>query len=117
MILLTIEETGAQEAWTVKNQNLQALVHEEQEEHVLGVIMTKYSLKKGLQMFKKKGEEAVATELQKLHCMETFIPVHKQDMWTSKIKQCPHSCSMSTNVMRPYRDGWWPTGGIREKQQ
>jgi hypothetical protein len=38
------------------------------------LVMTHYSLKKGLRKFQKVGEEAVSKELKQLHMRDTFTP-------------------------------------------
>ena len=44
------------------------------------VILTQYSLKKGLEKFKEKGEQAVRDELQQLHDKDVFKPVASSEL-------------------------------------
>ena len=49
--------------------------------HLLGVAMLQQSsLKAGLKHFNKKGEEAVTSELTKIHTMQTYVPVDPKTM-------------------------------------
>ena len=51
------------------------MMGDEQDLHILGVIMMKYSFKKGLHKFaKKKG--SMTKELTQLHAMMTFITMY-----------------------------------------
>ena len=51
------------------------LNEEETDTYVLGVILTQYSLKKGLKKFEGRAEEAVEKELNQFHDLRCFDPV------------------------------------------
>jgi hypothetical protein len=56
--------------------------------HVLGVILaTQYSVQKGIKLFGKCCRNLVKSELQQLHDMITFIPVHAHKMMCEQRKQ------------------------------
>ena len=49
----------------------------EVDEHIVGLIMAhQYSLKKGIEKFGEKAEEAVVKELTQIHDMDTYTPLH-----------------------------------------
>eukprot|EP00956_Cyclotella_meneghiniana_P028301 scaffold65295_cov71-Cyclotella_meneghiniana.AAC.14 len=49
--------------------------------HVMGVILAQtYSLNKGLRLFGERGEASVKKELQQLHDLVTYTPVHAKDL-------------------------------------
>jgi hypothetical protein len=48
--------------------------------------MTQYSLKKGLEKFKKVGEEAVSKELLQLHMRDTFKPQNVRELSSEQKK-------------------------------
>ena len=50
------------------------------DEYILGVLMTQYSLKKGLEAHDQRAEDAVVKELQQIHDMATFSPIKPEDM-------------------------------------
>ena len=57
------------------------MTQEEINSHILSVTMLQqFSLKAGLRHFNKKGEEAVASELTKMHDMHTYKPVDPATM-------------------------------------
>ncbi|KAL7461201.1 hypothetical protein ACHAXS_001624, partial [Conticribra weissflogii] len=70
-----------------EEQEIAPLADEDIEEHVMGVIMTQYGFKTGLKRFQTRGEDAVTTELGKLHMMDTFVPVHKGKMLEEELKR------------------------------
>ncbi len=61
------------------------------DKHIVGVIMTQYRLGTGLRRFRKRGEEAITAERGKLHKMEMFVPVHKEDMSEKEQKEVVES--------------------------
>ncbi|KAL7466255.1 hypothetical protein ACHAXS_006545 [Conticribra weissflogii] len=63
-----------------EDQEVAALTEEETNEHIMGVIMTQYAWRAGLKRFRKKGKDAMSDELGKLHNMQTFIPVHRNQL-------------------------------------
>eukprot|EP00956_Cyclotella_meneghiniana_P035517 scaffold115573_cov38-Cyclotella_meneghiniana.AAC.1 len=55
--------------------------------HVMGVILAQtYSLNKGLKLFGERGEASVKKELQQLHDLVTYTPVHAREL-TDKQKR------------------------------
>ena len=46
----------------------------------MGVILTQYSLSKGLKEFDERDEQAVAKELSSLKDMDTFFPVDAETL-------------------------------------
>ena len=47
----------------------------------MGVIFAQhFSLKKGLELFGEKADVAVQKELNQIHQMDTYDPVHKSDL-------------------------------------
>ncbi len=56
--------------------------------HVLGVILaTQYSVKKVIQLFGEQGKQSAASELQQLHNMVIFIPLHAHELTREQRKQ------------------------------
>ena len=54
---------------------------QEVEEHVLGLIMAhQYSMKKGIEIFGEKGEEATLKDLKQIHDMDTYTPISVSDL-------------------------------------
>ena len=54
---------------------------QDQVEHVLGVALAQvYSLKRGLKEFGQEGKNAVQSELQQHHDMETYFPIHPKEL-------------------------------------
>ena len=47
---------------------------------IVNYAMTQYSIRKGLNKFKKSGEAAVEKELKQLHMMSTFTPMNLANM-------------------------------------
>jgi hypothetical protein len=46
--------------------------------HMLGVIMAQqYNIQKGIKLFGDEGRKSVSKELQQLHDMHTYEPVHQ----------------------------------------
>ncbi len=65
--------------------------------HVLGVILaTQYSVKKGIQLFGDRGKQSATSELQQLHNMATFIPVHAHELTREQRKQALASLMFMT---------------------
>eukprot|EP00957_Ditylum_brightwellii_P069768 5297879-Ditylum_brightwellii.AAC.1 len=62
-----------------KDKNAHELT-EHQEAHLIHYALTQYLLKRGLEKFKAKGEEAVMSEFKQLHDMETFNPLAINDL-------------------------------------
>ncbi len=62
------------------DQEVVPLQEDQIEEHIMGVVMTQYMIGPGLARFKKRGEEAVTAELGKLHNMQTFVPMHREEL-------------------------------------
>jgi len=51
------------------------------DEHIVGLIMShQYSLKKGFELFGEKAEDATMSELQQIHDMATYTPMHKDEL-------------------------------------
>ena len=49
--------------------------------HVTGLIMSnQFSLKKGLELFGDKAEAATGNELQQIHDMDTYTPMHPNEL-------------------------------------
>ena len=54
---------------------------QDQVEHILGVAMAQvYSLKKGLKEFGQDGKNAVQSELQQHHDMDTYFPINPNEL-------------------------------------
>ena len=65
--------------------------------HVLGIILaTQYSVKKGIKLFGERGKESVTSELQQLHDMVTFLPVHAYDLTRKQRKEALASLMFMT---------------------
>jgi hypothetical protein len=65
--------------------------------HVLGVILvTQYSVQKGIKLFGDRGKKSVKSELQQLHDMVTFIPVHAHELTREQRKQALASLMFMT---------------------
>ena len=56
------------------------------EEIILGIALTQYSLKAGLRVLGKRGENAVVKELHTIHDMDTFTPVDAANMTWEELK-------------------------------
>ncbi len=60
---------------------VEPMTHEETQEHIVGLIMSnQYSLKKGLELFGEKAEAATEKELQQIHDMDTYTPMHPDEL-------------------------------------
>ncbi|KAL7472774.1 hypothetical protein ACHAXS_013136 [Conticribra weissflogii] len=62
------------------DQEVVPLQEDQIKEHIMGVVMTQYMIGPGLARFKKRGEEAVTAKLGKLHNMQTFVPMHREEL-------------------------------------
>ena len=51
------------------------MTEQDHDDYIMGVIMTQYSLNKGLEEFGDRGKEAVVKELSSLKDMNTFFPM------------------------------------------
>ena len=80
---------------TDKEQN--NLIEDHVVMHVLGVILAiQYSIQKGIKLFGDQGNQSVTSELQLLHDVITFIPVHAQDLSKSPRTQALASLMFMT---------------------
>ena len=53
----------------------------DRDEHIVGIIMAhQYSLKKGLELFGEKAEDATLKELQQIHDMATYTPMDPKEL-------------------------------------
>ena len=51
------------------------------DEHVTGLIMSnQFNLKKGLELFGDKAEATAGKELQQIHNMDTYTPMHPNEL-------------------------------------
>ena len=58
------------------DQEIESFDKEDINEHILGLIMTlQYTLKKGIELFGEKAEEAAVKELKQIHNMDTYMPI------------------------------------------
>ena len=70
-----INYTNIGEAQECKNEK--ALIEDHVVMHMLGVVLAhQYSVKEGIKLFGDRGRESVMKELQQLHDMVTYTPVH-----------------------------------------
>ena len=70
------------------SSNKECLIEDHIMMHMLGVILaTQYSVKKGIQLFGDRGKQSATSELQQLHNMATFIPVHAHELTREQRKQ------------------------------
>ena len=76
--------------------NLQALETEmryimedwEVDEHITGLVMAQqYFLKKGVELFGERAEEATLKELSQIHCMDTYTPIHASELTRAERKK------------------------------
>jgi hypothetical protein len=75
---LNIED--AQEC-TSRNSGKETNVDDHVVMHLLGVIMAQqYSIQKGIKLFGDEGRKSVSKELQQLHDMHTYEPVHAHEL-------------------------------------
>ena len=58
----------------IQTQGYNAMPENDKDNFILGIIMTQYSLKRGLKELRAKGLNAVNKELSHMHNMYTFIP-------------------------------------------
>jgi hypothetical protein len=63
-----------------KINNCREIPKWEREEWALGIVLTQYSIKAGLNKFGARGEAAVTKELKQLHDMITFFPVDEKTL-------------------------------------
>ncbi len=70
-----------------EDQEIAPLAEHEVEEHIVGVVMTQYMIGQGLKLFQRRGEEAITSELGKLHNMQTFVPVHRSELTDEEHKR------------------------------
>ena len=60
-----------------ENANDDSLIEDHVIMHVLGMILVQqYSVQKGIKLFGNKGKESVSKELQQIHDMNVYTPVH-----------------------------------------
>ena len=57
------------------NEQGKTMMGDDQDLHILGIIITEYILKQGLQSFCTKSEEGITKELTHLHDNTIFIPM------------------------------------------
>ena len=54
-------------------------------EHICGLIMShQYTLKKGLELFGEKAEEAAVKEMKQIHDMDTYTPIDPKTLSTEE---------------------------------
>ena len=56
------------------------MTEQDRDDYITGIIMTQYSLNKGLKEFGDRGEEAVVKELSSLKDMDTFFPMDAETL-------------------------------------
>ena len=56
------------------------MTEQDRDDYIMGIIMTQYSLNKGLKEFGDRGEEAVVKELSSLKDMDTFFPMDAETL-------------------------------------
>ena len=61
-----------------------SLIDEMLQDEVLHIVMTQYSLKKGMALFGNEADESVVKEFTQLHNMDTIIPVHRDDLTSAQ---------------------------------
>ena len=60
---------------------LKVTTEEQSDAHIVGVMFAQhFSLKKGLELFDEKADVLVQKELNQIHQMDTYEPVHKSDL-------------------------------------
>ena len=60
------------------------MTKEDRNVYIMGVIMTQYSLNKGLKEFGEHGEEAVVKELSSLKDIDSFFPMDTETLTTNE---------------------------------
>ena len=74
-----------------ENEPMKGFTIQAQIEHVLGVTMAQvYSLKKGLKEFGQAGKNAVQSELQQHHDMDTYFPMDPIKLTRQQKKEVNH---------------------------
>ena len=63
-----------------ETDNVLPMTKEDRNSYIIGVILTQYSLNKGLQEFSERGDEAVVKELSSLKDMNTFFPMDTETL-------------------------------------
>ena len=59
----------------------QTMTEEECESHVVGLVLAQmYNLRKGTELFGKRADEAVLTDLTQIDDFKTYTPVHKHEL-------------------------------------
>ena len=71
----TVNDMYAVAAEHSETGNILPMTKEDHDVYIMGVILTQYSLNKGLKEFGKHGEETVVKELSSLKDMDTFFPM------------------------------------------
>jgi hypothetical protein len=64
---------------------------EDRDEYAFGVILQQYSVGAGLKKFKERGELGVTKELEQMHNMSVFTPVHKESLSAEERKKAVSS--------------------------
>ena len=65
--------------------------------HMLGVIFAQqYSVKEGIRLFGNRGRESMTKELQQLHDMVTYTPVHAHELTRDQRKEALSSLMFLT---------------------
>ena len=56
------------------------MTEQDWDDYIMGIILTQYSLNKGLKEFGDRDEEAVVKELNSLKDMDTFFPMNGDEL-------------------------------------
>ena len=100
---------------------LRHMSREESEAHVVGLFLAQmYSLRKGMEIFGEKAEQATMTELTQIDDFETYKPLHKHELSEQDRRDALESMIKVTEsglmrkVIARSKVGWWPMAASRD---